>query len=400
MLKKVFIPLVLILLFIQGCTSKAVLHLENNPIQSQQSLDNIANAIESSAIKRGWKTQRVAPGNIVAQIDKRQHMAKVNILYDTRSYSIKYADSKNLKYTGSSIHRAYNSWVTYLKRDIDAMLNNGMSGTVAQIPSPAITPTPVAPIAVHSAAGMTSLDAMLDAKHAQPDNKKYAVIIGINHYDQQADVPYADNSAQSFKKMAVNALGVPDSHIMMLVNSQATSGRIKAKIALAKELVEKGGTIYFYFAGHGVPARDGETYILPADMSADTIHLEPQLKLDVIYKTLSQSDAKRVYAFIDSCFSGRDDSGELIYRGVAPVFKKKKKQFSAKKLSVMTAGKSSEFANQHAAEQQRLFSYYLISGLADEKHKNIKSLYEYVRKNVKRESLNIGLGYKQVPQLH
>jgi hypothetical protein len=66
----------------------------------------------------------------------------------------------------------------------------------------------------------------------------------------------------------------------------------------------------------------------------------------------------------------------------------------------MTAGSAEDFANQYDKEKQRLFSYYLIKGLADEtKNKDIKTLYEYVRRNVKRESLRIGLGYKQVPQL-
>ena len=165
-----------------------------------------------------------------------------------------------------------------------------------------------------------------------------------------------------------------------------------------KELADSGDSLYFFFAGHGVPGRDGNTYLLPSDMGADSIHLEPQLNLDQVYSTLSSSNAKRVYAFVDSCFSGKNDEGQLVYRGVAPIFKKKDRQFSSKKLSVMTAGSSTEFANQYEKEKQRLFSYFLVKGLTKQKD-NISELYSYVRRNVKRESLRIGLGYKQVPTL-
>ncbi|RLA73402.1 MAG: hypothetical protein DRG24_00210 [Epsilonproteobacteria bacterium] len=274
-------------------------------------------------------------------------------------------------------------------------------------PKPVVKSKPkAAPIVMVSAvpvkieADKTNLDTYLAKKSTAPDPKKYALIFGIRTYDRQADVPYADNSARSFHLMAENVLGIPTENIFMLINEKATSGRIKANIALVAELAERGDTVYFFFAGHGVPGIDGNTYILPSDMTADTIHLEPKLKLDAIYARLALSQASRLYVFIDSCFSGRDDKGEMIYRGAAPVFKKKKQHFTSHKLTVMTAGSADDFANQYERQEQRLFSYYLIKAYADEKYnKNIDTLYDYVRRNVKRESLRIGLGYKQIPQL-
>ena len=267
---------------------------------------------------------------------------------------------------------------------------------------PVVTATAVTVVSAPdlSDVGGTELDDYLVNKETARDPKKYALIFGIRIYDRQADVPFADNSAHSFNLVAQNVLGVPTENIFMLINERATSGRIKANIALVAELAERGDSVYFFFAGHGVPGIDGNTYILPTDMGADSIHLEPKLKLDTIYAQLSLSQAKRVYVFVDSCFSGRDDTGGMIYRGAAPVFKKQKKNFSSHKLTVMTAGSAEDFANQYEKQQQRLFSYYLIKGLADEKTgKDINKLYEYVRRNVKRESLRIGLGYKQIPQL-
>jgi hypothetical protein len=51
----------------------------------------------------------------------RDHMAKVDIRYDTSVFSITYADSDNLKYNAekNKIHRNYNSWVQNLRGDIN-----------------------------------------------------------------------------------------------------------------------------------------------------------------------------------------------------------------------------------------------------------------------------------------
>jgi len=109
-------------------------------------------------------------------------------------------------------------------------------------------------------------------------------------------------------------------------------------------------------------------------MSADSIHLEPNLKLDNIYKKLSKAQAKNVFVFMDSCFSGKDDEGSLLYKGVAPVLRTKKTVISSNKLTILTAGKSTDFANDFQAKQQRMFTYYLIKELASGS-KNLNKIY-------------------------
>ncbi|MDX1810761.1 MAG: caspase family protein [Gammaproteobacteria bacterium] len=244
----------------------------------------------------------------------------------------------------------------------------------------------------------TNLDKLVEQSHSSLDYSRYALIIGIENYQKQANVNYADNSARTFSLAARHVLGIPTENTIVLTNEKATSGQIKTNIAYLAQLAEPGDSLYFFFAGHGVPGTDGNSYILPADMSADAIEIEPGLMLDNIYRTLNNSAADKVYIFIDSCFSGRDDKGELLFKGVAPIFKQAPKKAKPKKLVIMTAGGQSEFANQLKGQQQRMFSYYLIKGLA-EKRTDIDELYNYVKRNVKRSSLRIGLGYKQIPQL-
>ena len=227
----------------------------------------------------------------------------------------------------------------------------------------------------------------------------FALIIGINKYKQNTNVEYADLSALAFEELAQKTLGIPKENIITLLNDDATSGQIKANIEFIKELSDRRGNLYVYFAGHGVPGKDGSTYLLPSDMSADSIHLEPNLKLDTIYAKLAKAQAKNVFVFMDSCFSGKDDSGSLLYKGVAPVLRTKKNVINANKLTILTAGKSTDFANDFESKQQRMFTYFLIKELSQGK-KNLNKIYPDIQSDVKRASLKKGIGYKQVPQIY
>lgn len=235
--------------------------------------------------------------------------------------------------------------------------------------------------------------------NGKQDYNAYALIIGINKYKENTDVANADYSALSFEKLAKTTLGIPAENIITLINSEASSGQLKSKLAFIKEIPEKGGSIYLFYAGHGVPGKDGKVYMLPSDMSADSIHLEPNLQLDKIYKNLSQSLASNIFVFMDSCFSGKDDKGALLYRGVAPVMRVNKTKIESRKLTIMTAGANTDFANDYTEKNQRLFSYHLINELS-QGTKDLKKAYDSVRRKVKRTSLQKGIGYKQVPQIY
>ena len=229
-----------------------------------------------------------------------------------------------------------------------------------------------------------------------PDS--FALVIGINQYKQNTSVEFADLSALAFEDLAINTLGIPKENIITLLNDDATSGQLKAKFELIKELADSNGNLYVYFAGHGVPGKDGNTYILPNDMSADSIHLEPNLQLNTIYSKLAKSQAKNVFVFMDSCFSGKDDKGELLYKGVAPILKRNVENSVDNKLTVLTAGGANDFANDYSDKKQRLFSYFLIKELSSGKS-NLNEVYSSIKNEIKRTSLMKGIGYKQVPEI-
>ena len=86
-------------------------------------VDQVGKAIQRAGMTLGWQMEPKSAGLIEGKLMLRTHMAKVNISYDAKSYSIQYADSQDLQYDGSNIHKNYNGWIMNLDRAIQAQLS-------------------------------------------------------------------------------------------------------------------------------------------------------------------------------------------------------------------------------------------------------------------------------------
>ena len=239
---------------------------------------------------------------------------------------------------------------------------------------------------------------LANMKQSQIDNNKFAIVIGISDYMETVDVPFADNSADMFAKFATTSLGVPSNNIYKLINQKATSGQIRTKIKYILNQVDNNSIVYFYFAGHGVPTKSGKPFILPSDMSASMIEQDKSLMLQNIYDTLSHSKAKKVVAFIDSCFSGKDDKGDFLYDGVGALMLFDEPKIE-NKMTIFTAGERDQFSNQYKKRSHRLFSYFLLKGIS-KGLTNSKKLYDFIKENVLIESKKIGLAHTQIPKIY
>ena len=100
-------------------------NVQTNGTWQNKLSDNIGKQyIFAAGTGLGWMMKEVEPGHIVATLALRSHIAKVDIKYDKKSYSITYKDSENLNYNGKSIHSNYNGWIQNLNRSIQAQLSN------------------------------------------------------------------------------------------------------------------------------------------------------------------------------------------------------------------------------------------------------------------------------------
>lgn len=119
---KILIPAIALL--VVGCRIAPVYNVEQSQITTSRpvSMGEVEQTIRQAGASLGWQMVPKGPGSIEGTLLLREHRAVVDIKYDTKSYSIKYKDSSNLQYDGTSIHSNYNGWVQRLDNTIRARL--------------------------------------------------------------------------------------------------------------------------------------------------------------------------------------------------------------------------------------------------------------------------------------
>lgn len=112
-----------ILLIAAACT-KPIYKVEASSYgwgpQKGVTLAQMRSTIEKTARDLGWELSDVRPGSFTAKRDwgARKHNVVVAVVYNEKNFSIRYKDSVNMSYDGSSIHHTYNDMVSTLKDHI------------------------------------------------------------------------------------------------------------------------------------------------------------------------------------------------------------------------------------------------------------------------------------------
>jgi len=118
--------LISLAVLITGCRTQPVRDVVDAPVtaEGKYTLKDMEKVIKKAGQNLGWGMRVIKPGHIVATVYERRHMAKVDIKYTKKSYSIIYKDSAALKYDVVNIHKKYNAWVSNLDLRISSSLSN------------------------------------------------------------------------------------------------------------------------------------------------------------------------------------------------------------------------------------------------------------------------------------
>lgn len=82
-------------------------------------LSMVEEILRNAATTKRWVVSRKGDGHLQAEIHVRKHFAAIDITFDETTYSIKYRDSKVLRYDGEEIHRNYNKWTKLIEKLAD-----------------------------------------------------------------------------------------------------------------------------------------------------------------------------------------------------------------------------------------------------------------------------------------
>ncbi len=246
------------------------------------------------------------------------------------------------------------------------------------------------------------LPALLARQSATPpDPHLHVLVIGINDYAEVPDVPYADRSALFFADLAQKRWGAEKHNVLLLTNADATNGRLRGRIKTLLNRLGPKDRLLVYYAGHGVPAKDGKSAYLLAQDGGPGSYEEADLQLDSLYASIEKSRVGRASVFIDACFSGRSGKDSIVFEGVGGITLVPRQGVKPDgRLSVITAGRNDQFSNQDKAHGHRLFGYHLMKALLEGDGKqSISQLHATISQRVVTDSRRIGPEFEQEPEL-
>ncbi len=245
---------------------------------------------------------------------------------------------------------------------------------------------------------------------AQPDSRKWAVVVGSERYlqPQIPRVPFARNDAHIVMEYLRKLLCVPEGQLIRLVDERATLTQLR--LYLENRLpawVKEGHTVFFYFVGHGI-ASNRDPYLIPYDGDPQA----PQTSgyaVGALYSTLDRLKGAQVHAYLDACFSGGTRSGEALLPGGphAAIMEVEDPVLRSPKLVALTAASGTQLSYSFQEQGHGLFTYYLLKGLMGEaaepgrrRQVTVKALAEYVTAQVGDQARRLfGLESRQEPVL-
>jgi uncharacterized caspase-like protein len=203
----------------------------------------------------------------------------------------------------------------------------------------------------------------------------YALIVGVSDYPYVKPLNFAEEDALLFFEFLQSNAGgnVPENHIKLLLNEQATHANVTAGLAWLNNVVgaqpKSGDRVYIYLSGHGDAYDASEAYYLCYDSNPagdkNNYQLGGALDIGKMKKRVAAMVSKgvEVVLIVDACRSG-DVPG--VRSGIGNPYQSVIEE-PAGEVLLLSAG-----PNQFALEDRRWggghggFTWYLIKGLSGE----------------------------------
>jgi len=191
----------------------------------------------------------------------------------------------------------------------------------------------------------------------------WALVIGINAYQNVSPLSYACNDADAIHSVLVNDLGFPSSNVILLKDTTATRNAIyDAFLSFSTKATNPDDRVLVFFAGHGMTL-DGHSgkigCLIPIDGDPKTYG--SLLRWDDLTRNADVIPAKHILFIMDACYSG------LAIQRATPPSTQRFLSDMLQRISrqVITAGKADETVADGGGPQgnNSIFTGYLLEGL-------------------------------------
>ena len=226
----------------------------------------------------------------------------------------------------------------------------------------------------------------------------WAVVIGINDYQNISKLKYAVNDAKAFYKLLVDYNKIPERNVTLLLNHEASLSNLRSALGTKiKNVAGKEDMAIIYFAGHGATERDAmspdgdglEKYLLPYNADLKDLYSSALPMREISY-ILNRIKSERLVFIADSCYSGASGGRTVSFSGnrsnISDAFLER--ITSGKGKVIITASSANEVSAENEELQHGVFTHYLLEGLrgkADTDNDGLVSadeVYSYVSEKV------------------
>jgi len=218
----------------------------------------------------------------------------------------------------------------------------------------------------------------------------WALVIGVSDYQDPGitDLQYADRDAAAFASYLQSPAGggLDATHITLLLNQEATLGKVANALDWLLEVTKEGDQAIIYFSGHGDVERKTISqpgYLLCWDAPSRVYYSGGALGLPMfqeIISTLSLQTKARVLVITDACRAGKLAGSEI--SGMQITAANLAKQFANEVKILSCQPEELSLEGKGWGGGRGVFSYYFLNGLAglaDRNGDGIVSLQEIER---------------------
>ena len=197
-------------------------------------------------------------------------------------------------------------------------------------------------------------------------NESWALIIGINKYQNVPPLIYAVDDAVAVKDMFIEKYGFKEENIILITDDEATKDNIIQGFSdILTKAKEKDRVVVFY-AGHGetykLPSGGDMGYLIPVDGNVDNLYLS-SIPMKSIYDIAEMSYAKHILYLVDACYGGLAMNTRGLKKNQTPEYLKKMTRERGRQ--VITAGGKDEQVQERPEWGHSAFTKNLLKGLND-----------------------------------
>jgi len=197
-------------------------------------------------------------------------------------------------------------------------------------------------------------------------DNSYALIIGIDKYQNIRELDYAVKDAEAVQSMLTGSFQFEKDDIRLLKNDKATKITIIQEFSNITKQAGENDRVLIFFAGHGqtedLPDGGEIGYLLPVNADNADLYVSA-IDMDELRKISLRSKAKHILYLIDACYGGLASVGSRGLASTTPKYIDKITKYKSR--YIISAGGKGEEVIEKAEWGHSAFTKNLLSGLRD-----------------------------------